>query len=251
MMFVGPATAGIIIAALDIGSAYFIITGFLVVAALCQLFITTRPRDASAPKPRESMLKSATEGLRYLRRAPDVGTVLLFTLLGSALALPYTQLLPAYGEEVLKIGPAQLGVLASLAGVGSLFGSIGVTFIRPGRRGRLFIMASLLWGAALVAFCLSPGYAVAGLASILVGVAQAYNGTLGFGLLNAYTDGAYLGRVLSIMLTQNGLGTLAGFLVAVAAEAIGVRVAVLVTSVGLVAVSAGFWAYSRRLRGLA
>lgn len=250
MMFVGPATAGVIIDGIGIGNAYFIITGFLIVAAVCQLFINPARRDTQATRNREPWMTSAKEGLSYLRRAPDVRTVLTFTLFGSALAMPYVQLLPAYAKEVLNLGPAKLGLLTSLAGVGSLVGAVGVTVARPKLRGLLFIQATLFMGVALAAFCLTSDFAIAGAIAVIVGVGQAYSGTLGFGLLNAYTEQAYLGRVFSIMLTQNGLGTLAGFVVALAAEAIGVRWAILATSTMLVAVSAAYWLSSKRLRSL-
>ena len=84
-----------------------------------------------------------------------------------------------------------------------------------------------------------------------MGIVQAYTNTLGSSLVQTYTERAYLGRVLSIQLTQYGLSTLAGFVVAVTAEAIGVRWAIMATSVLLVIVGASYWISSRRLRSLA
>ena len=253
MQFIGPAVAGLVIATLGIGNAYFIITAFLFLAALAQLFINSGDRDTAKAKVanKEPFFTSAREGFKYLGRTPDVRAVLLFTLLSSALAMPFTQLLPAYGKQVMDLGPAKLGVLTSLAGMGSLAGAMIIAMFRPKKRGLSFIVSSLFWGIALTGFCATGNFAIAGAMSVLVGVGQAYNGTLGFGLLNAYTDRDYLGRVLSIQLMQFGLGTLAGFLVAIVAEAIGVRTAMMATSIGLAVASLACWTWARRLRGLA
>ena len=70
-------------------------------------------------------------------------------------------------------------------------------------------------------------------------------------LIQTHTEDAYLGRVVSINITQMGLSSLASFGVALGAEAIGVRYAVLITAVLLAAVGALYWVFSRRLRQLA
>lgn len=250
MQFAGPATAGFLIAGLGIGSAYFIITAFYVVAALCQFFIQVPKKPVSTAK-RESMLTSAKEGFKYIRRTPNVGAVLVFTLAASALATPYQQLLPAYAKQVLALGPAQLGILTSLTGVGALIGSVSMTIIRPKTRGPLFIKLAFFWGAVLVAFCATNSFQIAGAIALAIGAGQACALTLGLGLLNTYTESGYLGRVLSIRLTQNGLSTLSGFIVALGAEVVGVRWAIMFTSGMLVMVGAGYWVFSRRLRTLA
>jgi hypothetical protein len=150
----------------------------------------------------------------------------------------------------MNLGPAELGLLPSLAGMGSLGGALFIAMVQPKNRGAAFILSSLLWGVVLTAFCATSNFAVAGAMSVLVGVGQAYNGTLGFGLLNAYTDRDYLGRVFSIQMMQYGLGTLASFLVAIVADSVGVRQAMLATSIGLAGASAACWIAVRRLREL-
>jgi hypothetical protein len=52
-------------------------------------------------------------------------------------------------------------------------------------------------------------------------------------------------------MAQMGLSSMASFLVALGAEAIGVRYAVLITALLLSALGAAYWTFSRRLRRLA
>ena len=252
MQFAGPAASGFLIAFFGIQWAYLIVTGFFVLAAFMLLPIRYQRTNTGLKKGHQgSILENITDGLKYVRRTPNVAAVLGVSMLTTAFAQPYTQLLPAFASEVLAIGPAKLGLLTSLNGIGALTGSIGITLLRPKIRGLLFIRTIILTGVGLVAFCLSSNFVVSGAIVLMVGVGQALRGTLSNTLIQTYTEDGYLGRVFSINLMQHGLTSVSGFAVAVFAEAVGVQYAVLTTSVALIVVGIGYYCFAQRLRKLA
>jgi len=251
MQFVGPAVSGFVIGLFGIEWAYLIVTALFWLAALCLIPMPYQHRGQAKKGSRGSLFGNMRDGIKYAVQTPNIAAVLGLTLLGTMCAFPYTSLLPAFAEDILKIGPAQLGILASLSGVGALSGSIALTMASPKSRGLLFMRVGMFTGIGLVVFCISSSYLLSCFIVVLVGIGQSVRHTLSSTLLQTYTDDAYIGRVLSIQLTQNGLTSLSSFFVALYAEAIGVRWAIMTTSVLLVVISGLYFVFSTRLRRLA
>ena len=251
LQFAGPAIAGFAIAWLGIQWVYVGMAVFYVFAILSLIPMKYQRRNVSLQsKGRGSVVANLKDGLKYVGRNPDVKAVLGLTLLAGAFAMPYNQLLPAFGKSVLGIGPAKLGILASLTGIGALSGSLGITLIRPKVRGVWLIRIVVITGVALIAFSLSRSFAFAGAIIIIIGVTQAVRQTLQSTLVQTYTEDAFLGRVISINMAQMGLSSLTSFGVAIVAEAIGVRYAILGTAFLLLGVGLSYFFLSRRLRDL-
>ncbi|MDO8751055.1 MAG: MFS transporter [Dehalococcoidia bacterium] len=252
LQFVGPAAAGFLIGWAGIQWTYLAMAAFYVFAILSLMPMKYERRNTSLKKgSRGSVFENIKDGLKYVGHTPDVRAVMGLTLLAGMFAMPYNQLLPAFGKTVLHTTPAMLGLLSSLAGIGALTGSLGITLIRPKVRGALLIPVVFFTGVGLVAFCLSNSYVLSGAIVLVVGIGQALRQTVASALIQTYTENTYLGRVLSINFTQNGLSTTASFAVAIGAQAIGIRYAVLTTSLLLMGVGALYWVFSRRLRRLA
>lgn len=251
MQFVGPAVSGFIIGFLGIQWAYLVVTGFFAVSALCLFFMPYQRRNLIKKGMGGTLFANMKDGLKYAVRTPDIAAVLGLTLLGTMCALPYTSLLPAFAKDVLKIGPTKLGLLSSLSGIGALCGSTAITMGRPRARGLLFTRAVLFTGIGLVAFCLTSNYLLSCFFVFIVGIGQSLRMTLSSTLLQTYSDEAFIGRVLSIQLTQNGLTSLSSFFVALYAQAIGVQWAIMTTSVLLVITGALYYFFAARLRRLA
>lgn len=251
MQFAGPAIAGFLIAGVSIQGAYYVITGLFVCAALAMVPVCYMPRKVVSKAGLSGFLGNIMDGLKYVRTNRNVMLILLISLLTVTFSMPYNQLLPVFAKDVLGVGPERLGLLSSLGGVGALIGSTTVAFMQSKKRGLLFIYSGLLLGLGLVAFCISNSYAISAAIALAVGAGQAIRMTLSMTLLQTYTDDAYMGRVLSINMMQMGLTSLAGFGVAVFAEAIGVQRAVGMTSLLLLVTVLGFWLFSPRMRKLA
>lgn len=148
---IGPAVAGIIIAA--VGEGYcFLIDGFsylAVIASLLAMRITaTRPRTA-----RKRLTLELIEGWRYVKGSAPIRSVLLLLALASLVGMPYTVLMPIFAGSILGGGAHTLGFLMASAGLGALAGAITLA-MRPSvlGLGRVIVWSSGLFGAGLIGF---------------------------------------------------------------------------------------------------
>jgi MFS family permease len=119
---VGPAIAGIVLARASAGIAFAVnALSFLgVIIVLFRWRSTTR----KSVLPAERFVRAMREGVRYVRYAPPLQTVLLrtgaFILFGSAI----WALLPLVVIRQLNGGPSNYGVLLGSLGVGALSGTM-------------------------------------------------------------------------------------------------------------------------------
>jgi MFS family permease len=250
MQFTGPAIAGFLIAWVSIHGAYYVIGGCFIMAALAMVPVKYQRRQMPRKAGVAAFFGDIRDGLRYIGGNRNVFLVLLMTLVAVSFAMPYNSLLPAFGTDILKIGPDKLGILTSLGGAGALMGSLSIAFIGARHRGQMIIGAAFLTGVGLIAFCISESFALSSVIVLAVGAGQAMRMTLSSALLQTYTEDAYIGRVLSVQMMEMGLISLSGFFVALYAEAVGVRNALLTTSVLLVLTAAAFHVLSPRMRRL-
>jgi MFS family permease len=150
---IGPAVAGILIAA--VGEGYcFLIDGFsyiAVIASLLAMRLTPAPRV-----PRRRMGVELGEGWQYVKQSLPIRTVLLFLGLTSLAGMPYTMLMPVFAGSILHGGAHTLGFLMTAVGVGSLVGAITLA-MRPSvlGLGRVIVWSASLFGVGLIGLGLS------------------------------------------------------------------------------------------------
>jgi MFS family permease len=148
---VGPAVAGMLIAATGEG-ACFLIDGISYIAVIFSLLamrqVTVRPaRNA------RKLGSELQEGWRYVSRSGAIRTVLLFLTLMSIVGMPYTVLMPIFAGTVLGGGPHTLGFLMAASGLGALAGAITLALRRSVLGlGRVIIWSAALFGGGLIGF---------------------------------------------------------------------------------------------------
>ena len=78
--------------------------------------------------------------------------MLALNLLIVSASMPWMFLLPGWVEDVLGLGGLHLGILLSVMGVGSLFGSLVIASLPPRHRGLLYLLSAVLLAAGVLAF---------------------------------------------------------------------------------------------------
>lgn len=163
---VGPAIAGLLIAAVGVGAV------FGVYATSCLLFAvvlaTVAVRDREQPMRRERLVPALRAGTGYVRSAPVVRTLIVRAALFLVPAMATWALLPLVASDVLGLSSAGYGVLLGSLGVGALLGV--VLLDRLGGRyseEALLRAASVAYAATMAVLVLLPSIAVA-VASLLV-----------------------------------------------------------------------------------
>jgi len=151
---IGPAIAGLVIAAVGEGWCFFIdgVSYFAVIASL--LLMRIRPMNIRRNASR--MLEQMREGWDYVRTFRPLRTILVLFALISLMGYNYAVLLPLFAAQVLHGGPATLGWLTGASGIGALVSGLSLA-IRKSIVGltRMLQVAAAMLGAALILFGLS------------------------------------------------------------------------------------------------
>ena len=151
---VGPSIGGVLIAAFGEGWCFTVdaISYLAVIASLLAMRIEERPVRVSETR----MLQELRAGFRYVTRFAPVRDSLLLLALVATMGMPYTVLMPAIAATVLHGGPHTLGFLMTAAGVGALAGAVYLASRTSVLGlGRAIVVATVTFGAALVAFSFS------------------------------------------------------------------------------------------------
>ena len=229
-----PAFTGFLVALAGPASGYYAIAALFVIAVL----LTARLPKSPPGNAHEGFLTQMRGGIAYVREDKTILAILLVTLGGVALSMPYMTLLPVFTKDVLAVGPEKLGLLMGVSGGGALLASLVIASMSDRNRGLWYLASMVLLGAALVGFAISRSYALALFFIIPIGVGQA--GRMAFSniLVQSYVQDVYRGRVMSIFLMEFGLTSISTFGVALFADAVGIAWALGVTGAILVAFTA-------------
>ena len=152
---VGPALAGMVIAAVGEGWC-FLIDGVSYIAVIISL-LAMRIAVTAAPAPeRKPLWGEVAEGWGYVSGSVPIRSILLLLALVSLVAMPYTVLMPIFAKEILHGGPNLLGFLMAATGVGALVSAVTLAARRSVLGlGRAIPISAAIFGAALVAFAFS------------------------------------------------------------------------------------------------
>jgi MFS family permease len=173
----GPAVGGAVIAWGGVAWVYAINAGsFLFVIAALLMMRSASGAQSTAPEPvarGNFTLAAALEGLRFVFRAPLIRSTMLLDFFATFFSSA-TALLPIFAQDVLHVGAHGYGWLYAAPAVGAVLASAvmvrAVDWIE--QRG-VWLLASVgLYGAATVAFGLSPFFWVSFACLALTGMAD-------------------------------------------------------------------------------
>jgi predicted MFS family arabinose efflux permease len=219
---VGPAMAGFLIDAVGFKAVYCVMSGLYVVAVILTNFLPVTGKSLRG----HSTLVDVREGLKYIGGNTTILIIIVFTLLCVLLAMPRIQMMPIFAKDILKVGATGQGVLQSVCGIGALIASLTYASLPPKKRGIIMLCAGLNLGLAITVFAFSRSYPLSLGLMIFIGMGQTGHMTMGTILIQTLTDGAYLGRAMSILLMSTALGNLGTFFVGVIAQSVGAQWAV-------------------------
>ena len=245
---VGPAMSGFLYSASPV-VAYG--TGSALVFLAIVTFSTVRvpPTQRGADEQERPTLRSAVEGLRYIRRSPilfaAISLDLFAVLFGGAVAL-----LPVIADERLGVGNIAYGWLRAAAGIGA--GGVALLLaVRPLRRhvGRWLFAAVGVFGAATIVLGLTRTYWIAFVSVLVIHGADMVSVFVRGSIVPLVTPDDKRGRVSAVENVFIGAtNELGAFESGVAAQAVGVPATVVgggVLTLGIVGV---WWMRFKQLR---
>ena len=193
----GPAIAGITVAAIGEGWCFFSNAVSYVAVIVGLLLMTVTPRQRS--KRRASGLESILEGFRFVAHTAPIRAVLLLLGLVSLTGMPYAVLMPIFADRILHSGPRALGLLMGSTGVGAL----AATMVMAARRevhglGRWIFYASTGFGASLILFSFSRSLALSIALLLPAGFCMLIQMASSNTLIQTMVPDALRGRVMSV-----------------------------------------------------
>jgi MFS family permease len=192
---IGPAVAGLLIAAVGDGVCFLVnaVSFVPVVTSLVRLDATLLN-----PSPPQKRAKGQLrEGLAYVRRTPDLAVPLLMMAAVGCLAYEFQVSLPYMASRALHSGSSGFGFMTAAMGVGAVIG--GLVVATRGRVGTLPIVLSAIgFGVALGLAALAPNLPLELLALGFVGVANISFMSMGNSTLQLGSAPEMRGRVMSL-----------------------------------------------------
>lgn len=241
---IGPAIAGVIIAA--VGEAWcFFIDGVSYLAVIVSLLLMHVVRRAPAGV-RSHMLEQLREGWHYVSTSAPISSILLLLGLASLAGMPYTVLMPVIASKVLKGGPHTLGMLMSASGVGALVGAFSLAMRRSVvGLGKRIVMCSGLFGAGLIALGWSTWLWVSMLILPVIGFSMMQHMASSNTILQTIVDDEKRGRVMAFYsMAFQGMAPFGSLLAGLLAAQIGTRWTLAAS--GMLCLAGSIW-FSRRL----
>lgn len=224
-IFAGPAIAGWILVHWGMAAAFATNVVGYVIYFITMALLRTPPDYRQARAAPKSVRHDVFEGARYIWRHKGLSALLLLVLAGDAVSMAVYQMMPAYADLILRMGAGGVSTLYGAAGLGATLAALwlahgGVRRATP---------ENVLWAVVGIAMSIglmacAPGLVVAVVAMLLFGFSGETRRTATMSIMQASTDDAQRGRVMStlFLFTQiaGGLGTL---MVGLAAQGAGLR----------------------------
>jgi MFS family permease len=154
---VGPAVAGITVAAVGEGWCFFAnaVSYIAVIAGLLMMRVAPfQPRGKPA-----SAARHILEGFQFVARTTPIRALLLLVGLVSLAGMPFSVLMPIFADRILNSGARGLGTLMGISGVGALAGALILASRQHVRGlGRWVAISCGVFSATLIVFAYSRSF---------------------------------------------------------------------------------------------
>ena len=109
--FIGPAAAGVVIVASDVGWAFLINAASYLAMLAALASIRILPEADAKKREKRGVIADIAEGFGYVRRHPGVGPMLLLMLATAVCVRPFVELMPGFAADVYQRGAEGLATL--------------------------------------------------------------------------------------------------------------------------------------------
>lgn len=201
---IGPAVAGLLIAAVGCGWVFLInAASFAGVLASLLLLRVDQLHDGER---KSRKVGGIAEGFRYVWRRPDLMAVLVMLFLIGTFGLNFPIFISTMSLTAFHGGAGQYGLLTSAFAVGSVGGALYSAYrSQPGMG--VLCTASAVFGAGCILAALAPNEGLFAAALVLTGLAALVFATGTNSLMQLTTEPAMRGRVMALRIAVAMGGT--------------------------------------------
>jgi MFS family permease len=239
---VGPAVAGLFVAAAGPSSALFVDAASFLVCGLLLLKLRTHIEEMSAASVRSRVVAA----WKYVRTVRQLGRLLVTEALAFVFFTTTVPVEVLYAKSTLRAGDAGYGLLAAVWGVGMVAGSL--IFSRATRKpfGALLTAGTFAVGLAYLGFAGAPNVALACGVAVIGGAGNGIQWASLIGAVQRLTPPALHGQLMGAVEGSASLCAAVGIAVGGVAVAVtSPRLAYLLAGVAVLAITALFARFSR------
>jgi len=197
---VGPAVAGVMIAALGGGvqaTGAVILINAVSYGAVILSLQRMRESELDTPEPAGREKGMIRDGVRYVRSRPDVMLVLTIVFFAGTFGLNFQMSSALMATEVYGKGASEYGLLGTTMAIGSLSGALLAA--RRGRpRHRLVILAAVGFGLSEIVAGLLPSYLIFAVWTPVLGLLALTMITAANATVQLSVSPAFRGRVMAL-----------------------------------------------------
>lgn len=245
---VGPAVAGILVAAIGEGWCFFA-NGISYIAVIVGLLLMRvaphRPVTGGG-----SPVAKIVEGFRFVIRNRPIHALLILLSIASVTGMPFTVLMPVFADRILHGGPKALGWLTGCAGMGALGAALLLASRQTLKGLSGWIAASATaFGVGLLIFALSRTFLFSALILVPVGFSLMLQMGSSNTLIQSMVPDHLRGRVMGVYsMMLMGMAPFGGLLAGVVADRFGAPTTVAIGGVICLAAAGIFWTQLPEIR---
>lgn len=194
---VGPALAGIVVAAIGEGPCFLLnaLSYLAVIFCLTRMRLDRRPGSGAPTLARGHL----GQGLRYAWETRPVRALLILLGLMSVCGIPYAVLMPVFVGEVLGGGARGLGTLMGCTGAGAFVAAVMLARRRSvAGLGRVVAAGAIGFGLSLVAFASSRSFLLSAAILSVTGFSMITQAAATNLLIQSLCPDALRGRLMSL-----------------------------------------------------
>ncbi len=223
---VGPAVAGLLVAAFGEGVC-FLINGISFVAVIGCLLAMRLPKCVR--KVDDSPWSHMVQGLKYVHGHRAVRSLLAMMAATTICGMPAVVLMPFFAEDIFHRGSRGLGILLGAMGMGAVAGTLVLAWrARVAALPNVIFWSALLLGASFTIFALSNSFYLSLAIMPLIGYTVMRQMASANTLIQTLIPDHYRGRTMALYsMTVVGLGPFGSLAAGAVAHAYGARTAVL------------------------
>jgi MFS family permease len=226
---VGPSIAGAMIGFVGTGEAFLL----QAIALLTALWLIGTARFPVLPKQTATVgIRGMLDGLKIVGGRADLRSLFLLACIPTFFVFPYISFLSVFARDILKIGPAGLGILMAASGSGAV---IGALMVASGRRregaGRALILTTFVYGFVIVGVATSRTVYLTLPLLVVAGLLGAHFMSSNNAIIQHRITDDVRGRVMGTYMLTFGLMPLGAMPMGLLADHVGTQVAVAIGAI--------------------
>lgn len=192
---VGPAVAGLLIAAVGVGFAFAVNAASFIAVLVSLAMLNTRTLKPSPRIPQEK--GQIREGLRYVWAAPHMRATIILVAVVAVFGQNFRIILPIAATELYHGDASTYGYLTSAIGLGALLGAVVSAKIEIPTVWTL-LLTTVAFGAANMVAAVSPALTMALMTMVAVGITNVIFNTVARSVLLLNSEPAMHGRMMAL-----------------------------------------------------